>query len=136
VSKQLLPYTVVQLKAFCDQQVSDLTSVIRPGYRLKFKATPSSTGEGWNATFVVPVQTHEHHLAMELTAEIEKTVANGDTGPPQLARDPYDLPLETRAIPMLLSIFERQANAHCQLSGFHCHISNCGDDALYRCVPT
>lgn len=93
---------------------------------------PSLTGDNtWNATFVCPVQSNELPQFGDVTAEIEK-YANMDTGPPQLARDPYDADLEARAIPMLLAIFERQQSPRVQLSGFHCHISNCGDDPLFR----
>jgi len=39
-----------------------------------------------------------------------------------MPKDPYNIDLEERAVPVLLQIFERQGMPQCQLSNFHCQI--------------
>uniref|UniRef100_A0A914WNY0 Lin-66-like winged helix domain-containing protein n=1 Tax=Plectus sambesii TaxID=2011161 RepID=A0A914WNY0_9BILA len=125
-----------QLKDFCDQAVSDLTAVLRPGFTLKFQAL-SSGQRDWIATFVAPVHGQSANLQFTSDEEVDLEAPLGsETGPPQMPRDPYSMELELRAVPMLLQIFERQGLPQCQLSSFHCQISNCGDDDLYRYVGT
>lgn len=126
-----------QLKDFCDQGVSDLTAILRPGFTLSFQAIASESND-WIATNVSPL----HGLEAEkeffgaVEVDLEAAEASLTSGPPRLAKDMYSVELELRAIPMLLSIFQRHGLPHCQLSSLHSQISNCGDDELYRYVGT
>ncbi|VDM37136.1 unnamed protein product [Toxocara canis] len=126
-----------QLKDFCDQGVSDLTAVLRPGFTLSFQALSSECND-WIATNVSPLHGLEAEKEFFGAAEVdlEAAAASLSCGPPRLAKDMYSTELELRAIPMLLSIFQRHGLPHCQLSSLHSQISNCGDEELYRYVGT
>uniref|UniRef100_A0A9J2P4Y5 Lin-66-like winged helix domain-containing protein n=1 Tax=Ascaris lumbricoides TaxID=6252 RepID=A0A9J2P4Y5_ASCLU len=126
-----------QLKDFCDQGVSDLTAVLRPGFTLSFQALSSESND-WIATNVSPLHGLESEKEFFGAAEVdlEAAAASLSCGPPRLAKDMYSTDLELKAIPMLLSIFQRHGLPHCQLSSLHSQISNCGDEELYRYVGT
>lgn len=45
-----------QLKDFCDQGVTDFTSVLRPGFRLAFQAVVNDNNSELIASYVAPLQ--------------------------------------------------------------------------------
>ncbi|CAJ0572052.1 unnamed protein product, partial [Mesorhabditis spiculigera] len=119
-----------QIKDFCDQQLTDLTSVLRVGFTLSFQAALSESSE-YIATLVSPLYGPEAETVFANSHEVnlEKLSPN-----PQNSKDAYSCAEEARAIPALLGIFQRHSLPQIQLSSMHSHISSCGDEELFRYV--
>ncbi|PAV81727.1 hypothetical protein WR25_13743 [Diploscapter pachys] len=121
-----------QIKDFCDQQLTDLTSVLRVGFTLGFSAALNETNE-YTATQVSPIfgPEAEHEFVNAQEVDLEKA----NPTPPN-SKDAYSPALETKAIPALLNIFQRHGLTQIQLSSLHSQMSNCGDEELFRYVGT
>jgi hypothetical protein len=124
------PCTVsFQLKDFCDQGVTDLTTVLRTGFLLSFLAIPND-GNDWIASFVSPLQ--EMDVASECTdKEIDLEMTDQGTGN---TRDPYSVEMETQSIIYMLNLFVASRSNVIPLSSLHSRISNSQNDELYRYI--
>lgn len=123
-----------QIKDFCDQQLTDLTAVLRPGFTLSFQAQLSETSE-YIATLVSPLHGAESEKVFAGAGEVDlEAVAGGTSSQLPPSKESYSLQLELKAIPMLLAIFQRHSLPQIQLSSLHSQISNCGDEELFRYV--
>ncbi|GMR46101.1 hypothetical protein PMAYCL1PPCAC_16296 [Pristionchus mayeri] len=122
-----------QIKDFCDNQLTDLTSVLRVGFTLSFQAALSESSE-YIATLVSPLYGQESEKVFASSPE-----ANLEESMPQQTgnnKDAYCLRIEERAIPTLLAIFQRHATPQIQLSSLHSQMSSVSgsDDELFRYV--
>uniref|UniRef100_A0A0K0DIR3 Lin-66-like winged helix domain-containing protein n=1 Tax=Angiostrongylus cantonensis TaxID=6313 RepID=A0A0K0DIR3_ANGCA len=121
-----------QIKDFCDQMLTDLTSVLRVGFTLSFQASLNETNE-YTATLVYPLygQVAEQVFLNAPEVDLEKACPT-----PPSSKDAYSPVIEARAVPTLLAIFQRHALTQIQLSSLHSQMSNCADDELFRYVGT
>ncbi|PIC12985.1 hypothetical protein B9Z55_028067 [Caenorhabditis nigoni] len=119
-----------QLKEFCDQGVNDLTQVLRVGFTLKYHALKAD-GEQYTATQVSPVFGAEADEIFDNAPEIDLQSKNPT---PVNAKESYAPDLEFCAYGALLGTFQRQGTHKLQLSNLHSHISNQGDEKLFRYV--
>ncbi|CAJ0928689.1 unnamed protein product, partial [Mesorhabditis belari] len=119
-----------QIKDFCDQQLTDLTSVLRVGFTLLFQAALSESNE-YIATLVSPLYGQEAETVFQNQGEVN--LEKLSPSPPN-SKDAYSCAEEARAIPALLGIFQRHSLPQIQLSSMHSHISSCGDEELFRYV--
>uniref|UniRef100_A0A914BV07 PH domain-containing protein n=1 Tax=Acrobeloides nanus TaxID=290746 RepID=A0A914BV07_9BILA len=123
-----------QLKDFCDQQVTDLTSVLRPGFYLSFHATSNEVNE-WIASLVAPLNDAElsleniQHKELDLDAIEFKLSGNHPA-----SKDAYSVDMELQAIAFLLSVFAKGGTHHIPLASLHSRISNSGSEELYRYI--
>uniref|UniRef100_A0AC34RJA4 Uncharacterized protein n=1 Tax=Panagrolaimus sp. JU765 TaxID=591449 RepID=A0AC34RJA4_9BILA len=120
-----------QLKDFCDQGVTDLTTVLRPGFLLSFQALPSETND-WIANFVSPLLDPDINAECKDNKEIDLEL--GDPAAANNTRDPYSMDLETQSVGYLLSLFVQCRMNAIPLSNLHSRISNSGNDELYRYI--
>ncbi|KJH51880.1 hypothetical protein DICVIV_01959 [Dictyocaulus viviparus] len=121
-----------QIKDFCDQMLTDLTSVLRVGFTLSFQASLNETNE-YTATLVYPLYGQEAEQVFLNAPEVDLEKA---CPTPPSSKDAYSPVIEARAIPALLAIFQRHALTQIQLSSLHSQMSNCADDELFRYVGT
>ncbi|KHJ93624.1 hypothetical protein OESDEN_06459 [Oesophagostomum dentatum] len=121
-----------QIKDFCDQMLTDLTSVLRVGFTLSFQASLNETNE-YTATLVHPLYGPEAEQVFMNAPEVDLEKA---CPTPPNSKDAYSPVIEARAIPALLAIFQRHALTQIQLSSLHSQMSNCADDELFRYVGT
>lgn len=146
------------IKELCDQNVNDLTAVLRVGFLVKYQAVMDlqalASGVGGKlqpprlvATFVCPlsvtdwstasssVQAAAKRLLTQLDSPTAEPLPSEDTN---RRRNSYDLEFELRAIHLLMNIYREQPSAgpQCPLSTFHCIVSNCGDEQMYRYIGT
>ncbi|EYC09715.1 hypothetical protein Y032_0059g3008 [Ancylostoma ceylanicum] len=121
-----------QIKDFCDQMLTDLTSVLRVGFTLSFQASLNETNE-YTATLVHPLYGPEAEQVFLNAPEVDLEKA---CPTPPNSKDAYSPVIEARAIPALLAIFQRHALTQIQLSSLHSQMSNCADDELFRYVGT
>uniref|UniRef100_A0A8R1I597 Lin-66-like winged helix domain-containing protein n=1 Tax=Caenorhabditis japonica TaxID=281687 RepID=A0A8R1I597_CAEJA len=121
-----------QIKDFCDSLLTDLTSVLRVGFDLKFSATLHETND-YTATSVSPTYGPEAELRFANSGEID---LEATCPTPANAKDAYSMVLENKAIAALLAAFQRHGSQKIQLSSLHSQMSNYGDDELYRYVGT
>lgn len=120
-----------QLKDFCDQILTDLTSVLRVGFTLSFKAELNENE--YTATLVQPIYGTDADMLFANSREID--LESSSPAPPT-SKDAYSIGTESKAIPALLTIFQRHGLQQIQLSSLHSQMSNCGDDELFRYVGT
>lgn len=119
-----------QIKDFCDQHLTDLTSVLRVGFTLSFQASLSETNE-YIATLVSPLYGQESETIFGRGGEVNLE----DTSPaPPNSKDAYSCSQEGKAVPALLAIFQRHSMPQIQLSSMHSQMSSCGDEDLFRYV--
>lgn len=121
-----------QIKDFCDQMLTDLTSVLRVGFTLSFQASLNETNE-YTATLVHPLYGPEAEQVFLNAPEVDLEKA---CPTPPNSKDAYSPVIEARAVPALLAIFQRHALTQIQLSSLHSQMSNCADDELFRYVGT
>ncbi|KAE9421781.1 hypothetical protein Angca_000720 [Angiostrongylus cantonensis] len=121
-----------QIKDFCDQMLTDLTSVLRVGFTLSFQASLNETNE-YTATLVYPLYGQEAEQVFLNAPEVDLEKA---CPTPPSSKDAYSPVIEARAVPTLLAIFQRHALTQIQLSSLHSQMSNCADDELFRYVGT
>ncbi|XGW31958.1 hypothetical protein V3C99_010269 [Haemonchus contortus] len=121
-----------QIKDFCDQMLTDLTSVLRVGFTLSFQASLNETNE-YTATLVHPLYGPEAEQVFLNAPEVDLEKA---CPTPPNSKDAYSPVIEARAIPALLGIFQRHALTQIQLSSLHSQMSNCADEELFRYVGT
>ncbi|VDL75804.1 unnamed protein product [Nippostrongylus brasiliensis] len=121
-----------QIKDFCDQMLTDLTSVLRVGFTLSFQASLNETNE-YTATLVHPLYGPEAEQVFLNAPEVDLEKA---CPTPPNSKDAYSPLIEARAVPALLAIFQRHALTQIQLSSLHSQMSNCADDELFRYVGT
>ncbi|VDO35200.1 unnamed protein product [Haemonchus placei] len=118
-----------QIKDFCDQMLTDLTSVLRVGFTLSFQASLNETNE-YTATLVHPLYGPEAEQVFLNAPEVDLEKA---CPTPPNSKDAYSPVIEARAIPALLGIFQRHALTQIHL---HSQMSNCADEELFRYVGT
>ncbi|CAD5226980.1 unnamed protein product [Bursaphelenchus xylophilus] len=118
-----------QLKDFCDHGVTDLTTVLRPGFRLAFQAV-ADEGKEWIGNYVSPCNEPDSPDAPELN--LEDFESRSDSRAP--TKDPYSHDFEVHALSFLLSIFQKNGLHNISLSSLHSRISNSGRDDLYRYI--
>uniref|UniRef100_A0A7E4W7B8 Fungal_trans domain-containing protein n=1 Tax=Panagrellus redivivus TaxID=6233 RepID=A0A7E4W7B8_PANRE len=126
------PSTVsFQLKDFCDQGVTDLTTVLRTGFVLSFQALPSETND-WIANHVQPLTEQDLKTIQEMPDQeinLEQFDQGGNSN-----RDPYSIEMESQSIVYLLQLFMQARSNIIPLSNLHSRISNSGNDELYRYI--
>ncbi|CAD5220098.1 unnamed protein product [Bursaphelenchus okinawaensis] len=118
-----------QLKDFCDHGVTDLTTVLRPGFRLAFQAV-ADEGREWIGNYVSPCNEPDSPDSPELN--LEDFESRSDSRAP--TKDPYSHDFEVHALSFLLSIFQKNGLHNISLSSLHSRISNSGRDDLYRYI--
>ncbi|KAI6234557.1 hypothetical protein M3Y99_00773200 [Aphelenchoides fujianensis] len=119
-----------QLKDFCDQGVTDFTSVLRPGFRLSFQAVMNENTSEWIGNYVAPTSDPEGFDEKELNLEESDRKSNPQT----VSKELYSLEMEIQALTFLLSIFQKNGSHNIALSSLHSRISNSGRDDLYRYI--
>ncbi|KAI1714747.1 hypothetical protein Ddc_11182 [Ditylenchus destructor] len=135
-----VPATVsFQLKDFCDAGVTDLTSVLRVGFRLAFHAVAASDSNDWIANHVAPIGDSDptlHGLNDNKELDLEAIESNlGGAGAHKAHnKDPYSLEMEVHSLSFLLSIFHKNCVHFIPLSTLHSRISNSGKEELYRYI--
>ncbi|KAI6176070.1 hypothetical protein M3Y97_00759000 [Aphelenchoides bicaudatus] len=122
-----------QLKDFCDQGVTDFTSVLRPGFRLAFQAVANDTNNEFIANYVAPLQETDTADEKEINLEEFDRKLPSDIRQAS-SKDQYSLELEIQALSFLLSIFQKNGTHNISLSSLHSRISNSGRDDLYRYI--
>ncbi|VDD93614.1 unnamed protein product [Enterobius vermicularis] len=127
-----------QTKDFCDLQVTDLTDVLCVGFTLCYQATASETSDDLIAINVTPLQGVESEKEFFCSEEVdlEAAQARATSGPPRSPKDMYSVALESKAIPVILSVFKNQGGLFCQLSSLHSHICSAEDRELTRYIGT
>lgn len=129
-----------QLKDFCDQGVTDLTSVLRVGFMLSFSATNADTNPNdWIASYVSPLNDQDiargysndgKELDLEAFEQQQQHV-NSRTN-----KESYSLTKEMNALSFLMSIYLKNGTTSISLSSLHSRISNSGNEDLYRYIGT
>ncbi|KAI6236540.1 hypothetical protein M3Y95_00168500 [Aphelenchoides besseyi] len=119
-----------QLKDFCDQGVTDFTSVLRPGFRLSFQAVMNESTNEWIGNYVAPISEPETLDEKELNLEEYDRKAGTQTA----SKDQYSLELEIKSLSFLLSIFQKNGSHNIALSSLHSRISNSGRDDFFRYI--
>ncbi|EGT49509.1 hypothetical protein CAEBREN_21780 [Caenorhabditis brenneri] len=115
-------------------ELPDLTTVLRVGFILKFKATPSVNANQYMATHVAPIHGEEADRIFVNREEIDLEAHNPIT---PISRDQYSVALEQRAIDILLGAFVRHsAEPKIALGAIHNHMTTYNDDPIYRYVGT
>lgn len=127
-----------QTKDFCDQAVTDLTDVLCVGFTLCYQATASEASDHLIATNVTPLQgvDSEKEFFGSEEVDLEAAQARATSGPPRSPKDMYSIALESKAIPVILSVFKSQGGPFCQLSSLHSHICSTDDRELNRYIGT
>uniref|UniRef100_A0A914IBW8 Lin-66-like winged helix domain-containing protein n=1 Tax=Globodera rostochiensis TaxID=31243 RepID=A0A914IBW8_GLORO len=133
-SKPVQATVSFQLKDFCDTGVTDLTTVLRVGFRLSFHAIPNANPNEWIANYVSPVVEEaisDGGPELNLEAYEPHNMPPGKGG-----KDMYSLAKEINALTFLFQIFQKGAGAvhYIPLSNLHSRISNSGDQELSRYI--
>lgn len=111
--------------------VTDLTTVLRPGFLLSFQAVPSETND-WIACLVTPLSDMDINVECQDNKEID--LESGDPAAAGNTRDPYSMELESQSIAYLLQLFLQCRMNVIPLSNLHSRISNSGNDEMYRYI--
>uniref|UniRef100_A0A915CNF2 Lin-66-like winged helix domain-containing protein n=1 Tax=Ditylenchus dipsaci TaxID=166011 RepID=A0A915CNF2_9BILA len=138
-SKPVTATVSFQLKDFCDAGVSDLTSVLRVGFRLAFHAVAASDSNDWIANYVAPMSDSDlggnNQPSDNKELDLESIEQNMPPGVRQAHnKDPYSLEMELHSLSFLLSIFHKNCVHFIPLSSLHSRISNSGKEELYRYI--
>lgn len=126
-----------QNKEFTDQGVNELSSLLRVGFTLDFKASAGSNAavNQYMASRVKPIYGEESKRIFANEEEIDLE-AHNPTIP--YAKDQYSVALELRAIETLLRAFHRLGESKLALGAIHNHMSSyqIEDETIYRYVGT
>uniref|UniRef100_A0A0N5AT04 Endo/exonuclease/phosphatase domain-containing protein n=1 Tax=Syphacia muris TaxID=451379 RepID=A0A0N5AT04_9BILA len=127
-----------QTKDFCDQAVTDLRDVLCVGFTLCYQATTSDASDHLIATNVAPLQgiDSEKEFFGSEEVDLEAAQARATSGPPRSPKDLYSVALESKAIPVILSVFKSHGGPFCQLSSLHSHICSTEDRELNLYIGT